>query len=79
MIQRTTQYTNKPFQVLCSTMMFEIPEEISLTVNLSTDGTNFHPVSDLITGPEIVEMGPIVRGTFILLSSDKDFKINIIS
>lgn len=77
MTQEQIVMTNKPFQALCDVMLIEVPENVTINIKISTDGKVYHEVDTPVNGPEIIEIGPIVRGTRMLLSSDQNSKIKI--
>lgn len=77
MVQEQSVLTNKPFQTLCDVMMLEVPENITINIKMSTDGEDYHDVDEPITGPEIVEIGPLVRGARMLFESNDNIKIKI--
>ena len=77
MTQEQIVMTNNPFQALCDVMLIEVPENVTINIKISTDGKVYHEVDTPVKGPEIIEIGPIVRGTRMLLSSDQNSKIKI--
>ena len=77
MTQEQIVMTNKPFQALCDVMLIEVPENVTINIKISTDGKVYHEVDKPVKGPEIIEIGPLVRGARMLLSSDQNSKIKI--
>ena len=77
MTQEQIVMTNKPFQALCDVMLIEVPENVTINIKISTDGKVYHEVDTPVKGPEITEIGTLVRGTRMLLSSDQNSKIKI--
>lgn len=77
MVQEQNVLTNKPFQAMCDVMLIEVPENVTINIKISTDGEDYHDVDSPITGPEIIEIGPLVRGTRMLFESKDNIKIKI--
>lgn len=77
MVQEQNVLTNKPFQTMCDVMLIEVPTDVTINIKISTDGKDYHDVDNPITGPEIIEIGPLVRGTRMLFESSTNTKIKI--
>lgn len=77
MTQEQIILTNTAFQATCETMLIEVPGGITIDIQMSPDGNLYHSVDSPVTGPELIEMGPIVRGTRIKFISDSKAKIKI--
>lgn len=77
MTQEQIILTNTPFQSTCENMLIEVPDGVTVDIQMSTDGKNYHSVDSPVTGPELIEMGPIVRGSRIVFKSIAKAKIKI--
>ena len=77
MTQEQIVMTNKPFQAMCDVMLIEVPENVTINIKISTDGKVYHEVDTPVKGPEITQVGPLVRGARMLRSSGQKSKIKI--
>lgn len=81
LVIRKKQKSNTPFRVTCDKMLFTVPEGVSMIPCMSSDGYNYYTIWNSITGPEIVEVGPIVPGAyfyFMTVASQGEKEINVV-
>ena len=81
LVIRKKQKSNTPFRVTCDKMLFTVPEGVSRIPGMSSDGYNYYTIWSSITGPEIVEVGPIVPGAyfyFMTVAAQGEKEINVV-
>ena len=81
LVRREGQKSNTAFRVSCDKMLFTVPEGVSMIPCMSSDGYNYYTIWNSITGPEIVEVGPIVPGAyfyFMTVKAQGEKEINVV-
>ena len=81
LVIRKKQKSYTPFRVTCDKMLFTVAEGGSMRPCMSSDGYNYYTIWNSITGPEIVEVGPIVPGAyfyFMTVAAQGEKEINVV-
>lgn len=75
---KTIFKTNKPHSIGSHNLIANIPDGITVDVQISADGVFYETIGDPITGAQILQINDMVCGTFLKFVSASDADIAVI-